>query len=94
MSVALSVSPTQIIAQHLSTLREYARRVLVQGESLTLHEVEDKARRMEEFVALTTCYKCTAKEQVGLLYEGLFNRDSPYQAARTQAPHHLRREPS
>ena len=57
MSVALAASPTQIIAQHLSTLREYARRVLVQGETLTLHEVEDKASRIEEFVALTSCYK-------------------------------------
>ena len=71
MSLAPSVNPTKIIAQHLSTLREYARRALVQGEPLTLHEVEDKARHMEEFVALTTCYKCTAKEQVDLLYKGL-----------------------
>ena len=81
MGVALSLSPTKIIAEHLSTLREYARRALVQGEPLTLPEVEDKARRMEEFVALTTCYKCTGKEQVGLLYKELLNRNSPYLAA-------------
>ena len=71
MSVAPSANPTKIIAEHLSTLREYVRRALMQGEPLTLPEEEDKARRMEEFVALTTCYKCTSKEQVGLLYKEL-----------------------
>ncbi len=72
MSLATLANPTQIIAQHLSTLREYAGRVLVQGETLTLDEVEDKARRVVEFVALVTCYKCIATEQVSILYKGHF----------------------
>jgi hypothetical protein len=72
MNGAELANPTQVIAEHLSTLRIYARRVLVQGETLAPHEVEDKAWRLREFVALTSCYNCTEKEQAGLLYLGLF----------------------
>ena len=72
MSLATAATPAQIIAEHVSALREYAQRELVQGDHLSFYEIEDKDRRIMEFVALTSCYKCTAKEQVGLVYQGLF----------------------
>ena len=72
MSIALSEKPMEVMAQHLSVLRAYARQVIVQDEPLILCERQDKSRRLREFVAIGASYKCTEKELVGLLYRGMF----------------------
>ena len=71
MSIALSTKPTELMAQHLSVLRAYARQVILQEEPLILCEQQDKSRRMQQFVAIGAPYKCTEKELVGLLYKGI-----------------------
>ena len=72
MSIALSAKPTELMAQHLSVLRAYARQVIVQEEPLILCEQQDKCMRLQQFVAIGASYKCTEKELVGLLYKGIF----------------------
>ena len=72
MVAAPLANPTEIMAHHLSILREYGRRVLLQGDALTLHEAQDKAVRMEEFLAIADSYGCTEKEMVGLLFNRVF----------------------
>ena len=44
MTAAASADPTELMAEHLSVLRVYATRVLVQGENLATSEEEDRAR--------------------------------------------------
>ena len=42
--------------QHLAPLREYAKRVYLHQESLKPWEETDKARRMQEFVAMAKSF--------------------------------------
>jgi len=70
MTTAPIANPTEIMAEHLSVLRAYAKRVLLEGEDLVTHEEQDKAGRLEEFLAIANSYKCTDREIVGLLYKG------------------------
>ncbi len=72
MRAAPSANPAELMAQHLWTLREYARRVLVVREALDSHEEQDRTIHMKEFMAIAGSYKCTEKEMVGLLYKGFF----------------------
>ena len=72
MRTTLTADPTELMTQHLTCLRGYARRVLVNDEELLLHEEEDKSFRMRKFIAIAMSYKCTEKEMVGLLYNGIF----------------------
>ncbi len=70
MRSAVSAHPKEQMADLLATLRSYAKRVLVQGELLTLSEAQDKSSRMNQFLQMGAYYKCTEKEMVGLVYEG------------------------
>ena len=58
--------------QHLAVLRGYAHQVFGQGETLTAHEEEDKARRMTEFLAIGGSFKLTIKEMVDQVYRDTF----------------------
>lgn len=64
--------PRELMGEHAEALREYARRALVQGESLSPEEEEDKAARAREFMALGSTFKLTERELVGLVFRGLF----------------------
>ncbi len=74
MTAAASTDATQLMAQHLSTLRTYATRVVLNGESLAAHEEEDRSSRMRESLGIAGSYRCTEREMVGLLYRGLFSQ--------------------
>ncbi len=54
MRTALTADPTELLVQHLTTLRGYARRVLVDEEELFHHEEQDKHSRMREFIAIAS----------------------------------------
>ena len=73
MNTALTVGPTELMAQHLTSLRAYARLVLVSGDELFTHEEKDKSFRMREFIDIGTSYKCTQKEMVGLIFKGILD---------------------
>jgi len=72
MTSLISADPRELMAQHPLALREYARRVVVHGESLAPHEEGDKARRMAEFLALGRAFKLTDREIVSLVYRRVF----------------------
>ena len=72
MVVAPLTNTTEILAQHLETLREYGKRVLIDGDSLTVGEAQDKTARLEEFLAIADSYGCNEKEMVRLLFKGFF----------------------
>lgn len=70
MKSAVSAHPKEQMSDLLAALRSYAKRVLVQGDFLTLSETHDKSLRMIQFLQMGADYKCTEKEMVGLVYEG------------------------
>ena len=70
MTSSVSAHPKEQMADHLASLRSYAKRVLVLIAPLTLSEAQDKCWRMNRFLQLGADHKCTEKELVGLVYEG------------------------
>ena len=73
MSTATLAKPRDVVADHLSVLRSYARQIASEGErSLSIREDADRAARVEEFMAIGLAYKCTPKELVSLLYADVF----------------------
>ena len=73
MATTALADPTQLLAEHLLTLRSYATRVMSNGESLAAHEEEDRSSRMRELLAIAASYRCTEREMVRLLYRGLLH---------------------
>ena len=71
MKIAVSAHPKEQMAELLVRLRDYAKRVLIQGDLLTFYEAQDKASRMSQFLRMGADYKCTEKEMIGLVYAGL-----------------------
>ena len=65
------VDPKRLMAEHLSTLREYAKRVLVQDDALNSAEDADRASRMREYLAVGASFQLTRSEMVDHLYKGL-----------------------
>ena len=72
MVVATSVDRKELTTQHLTALRDYATRILVNGDILTPREEEDRDLRMHQFLDMHASYQCTEKEAVSLLYRGFF----------------------
>lgn len=71
VTMTVRVDPMELMAEHLSTLREYARRVLVRNTPLTMAEEKDRAVRMEEYRAVGASFDLTDAEMVEHLYRGL-----------------------
>ena len=71
MKSAVSAHPKEQMADLLATLRSYAKRVLLQGDLLTLSEAQGKSSRMNQFLQMGADYKCTDKEMVGLVCQRL-----------------------
>ena len=63
--------PKKTAEEHVEKLRDYARKVLVHGETLTEEEEADRADRMVEFHAIGNSFKLTDHEMVVVLYKGL-----------------------
>ena len=72
MTIAASAKPKDVVADHLSVLRSYARKMASEGEPLSVGEDADRAARVEEFMAIGLAYRCTPKELVSLLYADVF----------------------
>ena len=74
MTISTSATPKEIMVQHRVALADYARRVLIDEDFLNRNEGADLAVRMQEFLAVGISFKCTERELVKLLYQGLFQR--------------------
>ena len=64
----------EIIAQQLTTLREYASKIVLNDGHLTLGEAADQVARMRQFLAAGQSFDLTHKEMVRLLLEELFQK--------------------
>ncbi|MBM3934065.1 MAG: hypothetical protein FJ319_07155 [SAR202 cluster bacterium] len=67
-TIADSQDLKELVAEHLSVVRAYARRVMLRNDSLTDAEEADKTRRMKELLAIGNCFKLTEYELVGQVY--------------------------
>ena len=63
----------ELVAEHLTTLKEYAKRVMLHDQPLTAAEQADKAKRMREFLAIGSSFRLTEHEMVGLLFKDLLS---------------------
>ena len=61
-----------IISQHVSVLRSYARKTLIDDESLDSEEEKDRKIRVRELLTLGNSLKLTDSQIVTLLYRELF----------------------
>ena len=73
MRLGIAKNPSEIVTEHFEALRHYIRRAIVAGEELTQEEEADKDRRLEEYLAIGTSFKCTAAELTVALYDGFFD---------------------
>lgn len=64
---------TVLMVQHASVLREYARKVIVDGEQLSEDENKDRQTRMMEFLAMGKSIDLTSSQLVKLLCRGLLD---------------------
>ena len=71
MTSQVITDPKESIARDISVLRKYAARAVVHGKELAPSEAADKARRMEEFLAVGSSFNLTYKEMVLQIYNGL-----------------------
>ncbi len=58
--------------EHVASLRDYAKRVLVDDGDLAPDEAERKASRLRELVAIGSSFGLTESELVTLVYKDLF----------------------
>lgn len=72
MTIAALAKPKDVVADHLSVLRSYARKMASEREPLSVREDADRAARVEEFMAIGLAYRCTPRELVSLLYADVF----------------------
>lgn len=72
MTTLVAVSPRRLMEEHVLVLRECARRVLREGESLEESSEAECRRRMAEFLAIGASFRLTQKELVRLVLQGLF----------------------
>ncbi len=61
------------LAGHLSVLRGYARRAIIEERTLTDAQQLEKEQRFEKFVELGGFYRMTEREMVSLLLRGVVN---------------------
>ena len=72
MTTNSSIDPKELIDLHLTVLREYGRRVLIGGETLTPQEADAVHNYMTGFLSLGSEFHLTEKEMISHLYKGLF----------------------
>ena len=72
MNSLIGVNPKELMSQHQAALRAYAKRVMVQGDGLTPAEDDDRARRMQEYMAIGRSLNVTHKEMVAVIFRGMF----------------------
>ncbi|MCI0440058.1 MAG: hypothetical protein L0177_13155 [Chloroflexi bacterium] len=71
-------SSTERIEQffnHLSTLKDYAQRVIADGDVLDEEEEQDRAERMRQFMEIGGSFDLNEKEMVSIIYRELFAAD-------------------
>jgi len=71
MATLVRSDPKELFRQDLASLREYAARVLTQGERLSTPEEQDVAAQVDELFAVGSAFRLTRAEIAALLFRGL-----------------------
>lgn len=69
MSSPTLADPKIELSHQIATLRGYAKRMVMQGETLSLNEATEHKAYMQEFMATGEAYGLSQKEMVGLLLD-------------------------
>ncbi len=67
----------EVVSEHLETLREYARRVILNGDALGPGEELDKDFVFQRFAELGGSCRMTEREMVSLMLRGVLNESPP-----------------
>ena len=71
-------SSTERIEQffnHLSTLKDYAQKVIADGDALDEDEESDRVARLNEFMEIGSSFDLNKKEMISIIYRELFAND-------------------
>jgi hypothetical protein len=71
MAITESRQLIDSFAEYLESLRAYAKRVLLRGESLTRGEELDKKARMDLLFAIGQGFRLTENEILALIFKGV-----------------------
>ena len=72
MQSSVLINPKERMENHLAALKQYAERVLAQGDFLTPWEEADKAARMEDFFDIGASFECTHRDLVSIIIRDSF----------------------
>ncbi len=72
MNSLILAYPKKTMARDQAVLRNYARLVTLQRESLPPKEEQERTHRMGEYLAMGRSFALTHKESIIALYRGLF----------------------
>ncbi|MCH7746342.1 MAG: hypothetical protein IIC84_09740 [Chloroflexi bacterium] len=75
MAFPTSTDSIEIFFQHLATLKEYAERVLIGGETIDEHEDADRLYRLQELFEIGGSFDLTEKDMVTILYREIYAAD-------------------
>ena len=67
MSSSMLADPKINLAHQIDTIREYAQRMVMQGQTLEPDEAADQMACMRDFLTIGEDYGLTQKEMVGLV---------------------------
>jgi hypothetical protein len=65
-----------VLSQHIVTLKSYARKALVNAETLTPEEDKDRQIRIRELMSMGDSFGLTSRQMVAHLYKGLLKPPS------------------
>ena len=72
MATITSNDPNKLITEHLTALREFAMRAVVEGQELSEEERANKEDRFRQYAALGDSFRLTEREMVCLIFKGMF----------------------
>ncbi len=67
MSSSTITDPKRELIHQIDAIRDYAKRMVLEGETLGVDEAADLDSRMREFMSIGGDYGLTSKEMVGLV---------------------------
>ena len=74
MAAASSTERIEQFFNHLATLKEYAKRVVISDGDLSKAEEEDRLARIRKYIEIGDSFDLTQKEMVTILYREMFTK--------------------
>ena len=74
MAVVVAAHPKELMAQHLETLRDYAKISLQNSGSLTSSEEDDRDERIRELFTMAEVLGLTRRDVVWMLFRQILSK--------------------